>query len=300
MFCPHCGTALPNGLDRCNYCGGTLKFKKNPHQQQYPYQAPAQPRQQAPQQPSQPQAPRQQIPCQPMYQPPKSPVPKKEFLRTCKKSSVKTQAILLTVTAILSVVLILVSAVIPLVRPVLRLRSMDGILSLAGVDTDELVRGIDTVYEELARELDLNKSSLSDSEVELAQKVLRTMKKLSGSFTLIDLQKLATELNSDFGGYLEDLLGSQAGSILRIVTKLPTIAICVILACFLLPLILTVLAGLKKNMGLTIAALVISLLPQMVFNGYAFATLTLIILIPQAVFCANLDRAYKNYQLGIL
>ena len=34
MFCPHCGAALANGLEKCNCCGGTLKILYPQNQQQ--------------------------------------------------------------------------------------------------------------------------------------------------------------------------------------------------------------------------------------------------------------------------
>ena len=84
------------------------------------------------------------------------------------------------------------------------------------------------------------------------------------------------------------------------IVQIPTIIIVSIILSFLLPMILTLLAGLKKNLGLTIAAMILTLLSMVIINGWAFATATLVIFIPQIVFCANTKKGYKDYQLGYI
>ena len=44
----------------------------------------------------------------------------------------------------------------------------------------------------------------------------------------------------------------------------------------------------------------LTLLPMLIINGWTFATLTLVIFVPQIVFCANTRKGYKNYQLGYI
>ena len=279
MICPHCGVAVGNDVKFCDCCGGAMPAK--------------QPQYQAPQQPPY---------RQPLYQPyyaPKKPLSKKEFLKNPPKK-VKLKAAATTVTLILSIVLILFSAVLPVIRPLFRIPTLSWVLALADVDMDKLTHEIEDKYEELAEDFELSKSSMDEEEVELAEKLLKTAKKLTGSFNMLDLAKLARELRDDFGVYMEEYLSYQELQLLDAITMLPVYAVIVTVLAFLLPLILALLAGLKKSTGLTVAALIFTLIPQFLFNGTLFCTLTLAVFITQAVLCSQLDKSYKDHTYGII
>ena len=284
MICPHCGAAVGNDVKFCNCCGGAMPAN------QPQYQAPQQPQYQAPQY----QAPQYQP-----YHAPAKTLSKKEFLKN-PPQKVKPKLIVTTVTLVLSIVLILCSAVLPIVRPLFRIPTLSLILALADVDTSEITHEIEDMYEELAADFELSKSSMDDEEIELAEKLLKTAKKLTGSFNMLDLAKLARDLRNDFNIYVEEYFSYQEMQLLDAITMLPVYAIIVTCLAFLLPLILALLAGLKKSMGLSIAALIFTLIPQFLFNGTLFCVLTLAVFITQSVLCSQVDKAYKDHTYGII
>lgn len=285
MICPHCGAALGAGLERCNCCGGTLKIRqpqyRDPQEQPPQYQPP-----------------------QPQYQPPVYTPPRpgtesrKTFFCQLAPKKLKIQWHLVTVTLVLALILIAVGVLFPMVRPILRIPSVSGMLSVAGVSVRDITDLIDAAYDELSQEYELG--YWDGKELDMAEDLLDTLDRFSGSFNLLELSKLTNGLRNEYDGILRQYLGASEMRVLDVVAKLPTIAIIAIGASFLLPLIFTLLAGLKKNLGFTIAAMILTLLPMLIINGWAFGTATLVIFIPQCVFCSNIRKSYKDYQLGYI
>ena len=293
MICPHCGAALANGLERCNCCGGTLKIRYP--QNQRPQERPSQ------EQPPQYQPPQYQPP---QYQPPvyTPPTPGKEskkvFFRQIAPKKLKVQWQLVYLTMALALILIAVGTVLPIFRPILRIPSVSNMLSICGISVRDVTDAVDMLYDELSQEHELG--YWDGEELDMVEDLLDALDRFSGSFNLLDLSRLASSLRSEYDDILRQYLGASELRILDIVAKLPTIAIIAIIASFLLPLIFTVLAGLKKSLGFTIAAMILTLLPITLINGWAFCTMTLVIFVPQIVFCANTRKAYKNYKLGYM
>lgn len=315
MICPHCGAALANGLDKCNCCGKPLNAQQPQYQPPQHQTPPQQPQyQQPPQYQAPPQQPQYQAPpYQPQYQqspyqPPYQAAPyaqrkfgtesKKTFYRDLAPKKLKVQWHLTTVTMILALLLIIAGIIFPMVRPILRIPSVTGMLSAAGISVRDITDGIDTLYDELAQEYDLG--YWDGEELEMAEELLEALDRLSGNFNLLDISKLAKTLRSEFDDLLWEYLDASEIQMLDMIVQIPTIIIVAIGVSFLLPLIFTLLAGLKKNLGLTIAAMILTLLPMVIINGWAFATATLAIFIPQIVFCANTKKGYKDYQLGYI
>lgn len=287
MICPHCGAALANGLERCNCCGGTLKIRY--------------PQNQRPQeQPPQYQPPQYQPPYQPPVYTPPTPgkESKKVFFRQIAPKKLKVQWQLVYLTMALALILIAVGTVLPIFRPILRIPSVSNMLSICGISVRDVTDAVDMLYDELSQEHELG--YWDGEELDLVEDLLDALDRFSGSFNLLDLSRLASSLRSEYDDILRQYLGASEMRVLDIVAKLPTIAIIAIIASFLLPLIFTVLAGLKKSLGFTIAAMILTLLPITLINGWAFCTMTLTVFIPQIVFCANTRKAYKNYKLGYM
>ena len=293
MICPHCGAALANGLERCNCCGGTLKIRYP--QNQRPQERPSQ------EQPPQYQPPQYQPP---QYQPPvyTPPTPGKEskkvFFRQIAPKKLKVQWQLVYLTMALALILIAVGTVLPIFRPILRIPSVSNMLSIGGISVRDVTDAVDMLYDELSQEYELG--YWDGEELDMVEDLLDALDRFSGSFNLLDLSRLASSLRSEYDDILRQYLGASEMRVLDIVAKLPTIAIIAIIASFLLPLIFTVLAGLKKSLGFTIAAMILTLLPITLINGWAFCTMTLAVFVPQIVFCANTRKAYKNYKLGYM
>ena len=299
MICPHCGAAVGNDAKFCNCCGGTMPA------QQPQYQNPQQPQYQNPQQPQyqQYQAPQYQQYQAPQYQQqyraPAKPMTKKEFLKNPPQKA-KLKSTLTLVTLILSILLIVVSAVLPLVRPIFRFRAIPVVLALADMDMREVTDELEELFEELEVDLEESRDYMTDEEIEVAELILDTFDDLTGSLNIMGLSRLANALRTDYASLLEESMTPEDMAIVDMVVQIPTIISLVIVSSFLLPLILALLAGLKKSMGLSITALIFTLIPQVIFNGTIFVTLTLAIFITQAVLCGQLDKAYKDHQLGII
>ena len=307
MICPHCGAAVGNDAKFCNCCGGTMPAQQpqyqnpqqpqyqNPQQPQYQqYQAPQYQKYQAPQY-QQYQAPQYQQ----QYRAPAKPMTKKEFLKNPPQKA-KLKSTLTLVTLILSILLIVVSAVLPLVRPIFRFRAIPVVLALADMDLREITDELEAGIEELEIDLDESRDYMTDEEIEVVELILDTFDDLTGSLNIMGLSRLANALRTDYASLLEESMTPEDMAIVDMVVQIPMIISLVIVSSFLLPLILALLAGLKKSMGLSITALIFTLIPQVIFNGTIFVTLTLAIFITQAVLCSQLDKAYKDHQLGII
>lgn len=299
MICPNCGAAIDNDAKFCNCCGNAIP-------QQPQYQQPQQPQYQPPQyqqyqQYQQPQyAPPQYQ--QPQYAPqrPVNSISKKDFLRSQTSGKVKTQSIIVLVTTIVSILLIIGSALLPLVRPIFRLPSITAIFSLADMDLREITDELQADIDELNDDLDYSRDYMSDEEIELAELILDTFEDLSGRLNVMDLSRLANAMRTDYADLLEEIMAPEDMEAIDILVQVPTIIILVIVSTFLLPLLFAILGGVKKSMGLTITALVFSFLPQLIFNGIGVLVLTLAVFITQAVLCSQLNKAYKDHQLGII
>lgn len=295
MICPHCGAAVGNDAKFCNCCGGTMP-------QQPQYQSPQQPQYQQYQAPQyqQPQYQQYQAPqYQQQYHAPVRPMTKKEFLKN-PPQQVKAKSAVTLVTLILSILLIVVSAVLPLVRPIFRLPSLTFVMALADMDLREITDELEAGIEELEIDLDESRDYMTDEQIEVVELLLDTFDDLTGSLNIMGLSRLAHALRTDYASLLEESMTPEDMAIVDMVVQIPMIISLVIVSSFLLPLILALLAGLKKSMGLSITALIFTLIPQVIFNGTIFVTLTLAIFITQAVFCSQLDKAYKDHQLGII
>lgn len=312
MICPHCGAAVGNDAKFCNCCGGTMPAQQpqyqNPQQPQYQqyqapqYQASQYQQYQAPQY-QQYQAPQHQQYQTPQYQQqyraPAKPMTKKEFLKNPPQKA-KLKSTLTLVTLILSILLIVVSAVLPLVRPIFRFRAIPVVLALADMDMREVTDELEGLFEELEVDLEESRDYMTDEEIEVVELILDTFDDLTDSLNIMGLSRLANALRTDYASLLEESITPEDMAIVDMVVQIPMIISLVIVSSFLLPLILALLAGLKKSMGLSITALIFTLIPQVIFNGTLFVTLTLAIFITQAVLCSQLDKAYKDHQLGII
>lgn len=312
MICPHCGAAVGNDAKFCNCCGGTMPAQQpqyqNPQQPQYQqyqapqYQASQYQQYQAPQY-QQYQAPQYQQYQTPQYQQqyraPAKPMTKKEFLKNPPQKA-KLKSTLTLVTLILSILLIVVSAVLPLVRPIFRFRAIPVVLALADMDMREVTDELEGLFEELEVDLEESRDYMTDEEIEVVELILDTFDDLTDSLNIMGLSRLANALRTDYASLLEESMTPEDMAIVDMVVQIPMIISLVIVSSFLLPLILALLAGLKKSMGLSITALIFTLIPQVIFNGTIFVTLTLAIFITQAVLCGQLDKAYKDHQLGII
>lgn len=303
MFCPNCGTNLPDGSAICTGCGYQLsRSQQSAPQQSAPRQAaPQQPQYQQPayQQPQYRQPVYQQPAPQPAYRQPAAPVipapiSKKEYLSSKAPESVKKMAGVVTITFILSLVLVIVSAVAPLAMNFFDIPAMSFMMTMADADPDELVEELEDAYGEAEYKYEIQKSTMDKDEKEAAKKVLDSMDKLLDNFSLLNFNALVSTMESVGDDYLD----SSDMDDIEEVSDIMNIVIVGVIAFFILPLLFTVLGGLNKSTALTVTALVFTVISQLIFSGILWVLLSFVVFIVQAVQCSKINKAYQDYRVG--
>lgn len=328
MFCPSCGTQVPDSAAFCGSCGH--KFGSDaaqaPQQPQAPQQVPQQSEVQAPAENAQPafqptasqQAPyeppvfqpnaAQQAPQQPPvfqasaaqqapYQPPvfQAPQPSKaEAIITPAEKNARWGCL---ATFLLALALLITSVFVPLNNDLLAndfikfcIQLVDPKATVRDV-RDQVVEGI----EEAEESLEAAEEQLTDSQKEAIEKFLTVSKKLVKNFSILNLREFATtsldayeELeNATNFGYEFNISKSD----ITMYRDFIDVAIYVVAGLFLIPLLLLLLAGLFRSKGLTITAIIPTVLVQIIFCGVLWVLLTLVIYIAHAVFCSLNKKA---------
>ena len=291
MFCPNCGANLPEGTAFCGSCGAAQKTQQQAPMQQPAYQAPT-------------QQPVYQAPAQPTYQPTYQPAPtaarapmpvtKKDYLANHADEGTKKNAKMITITFILSMVLILASIIVPMAIPFFEIPVISGILSIDGADPDELVEDMEYSLDEIKDDLDYQADYMDDDELEAAEAMVDSMETLVDNFSVMNFKSLVSVVQKEGRDYMDsDDMDEieQIGAIMDIVIGL-------LVGSFVLPLLFALLGGLNKSTGLTITALVFTVLSQLILCGILYVVLSLAIFIFQAVLCNKVQKAYNSYRLG--
>ena len=296
MFCPNCGTNLPDGTPVCTTCGRQL----NAPQQSAPQQ-PA-PQQSAPQPVYQQPAYQQPVYQQPVYQAPVRPISitKKEYLATKAPASVKQTAGFVIITLILTLALVVGSAIVPLAISIFDVPMVDTIFNMIddeSADPDLLLEELERSYVDAKLQYRLQKDFWSKSEREDAEKALDALEKVVDSFSILNLMSfldVAADLVDNYSHYdlgvSEEEIESYSAAMMVIII--------VVAVSFLLPFALTLIAGLTKSTGCTIAALIFTVLNQLVLCGFLWVLLSLALFIIQAVICSKVNKAYQDYRMG--
>lgn len=314
MFCPNCGTNLPDGTPVCTTCGYQQKKSQQPVQEPVQEPAPQQPAYQAPaQQPAyQPQPaaqpayqPQYQQPVyqQPQYQPPMPParpipVSKKEYLKSKAPESVKKTAGFVTITMLLTLVLVITSAIVPLFTSVFEIPAVSTAFSLIDdedADPEKLMDELEDSYREYKAEYKYEKEFMTKSQREDAERALEMAEKLLDSFNVLNL-KAAADLALDVSGDYNFLNMNEEEA--EQASMIMTVLMIGMVAFFFLPLLLTLLAGLNKSAGLTVAALIFTAISQFALCGIVFVVISLVLFIAQAVICGKVNKAYQDYRTG--
>lgn len=323
MFCPNCGTNLPDGTPVCTTCGYQQKKSQQPVQEPVQEPAPQQPAYQEPvqqpayqepaQQPAyQPQPaaqpayqPQYQQPVyqQPQYQPPMPParpipVSKKEYLKSKAPESVKKTAGFVTITMLLTLVLVITSAIVPLFTSVFEIPAVSTAFSLIDdedADPEKLMDELEDSYREYKAEYKYEKEFMTKSQREDAERALEMAEKLLDSFNVLNL-KAAADLALDVSGDYNFLNMNEEEA--EQASMIMTVLMIGMVAFFFLPLLLTLLAGLNKSAGLTVAALIFTAISQFALCGIVFVVISLVLFIAQAVICGKVNKAYQDYRTG--
>jgi len=323
MFCPNCGTNLPYGTEVCTTCG----FRQKGNQQPAPQPAPEPIPQPAPQPVPQPvpQPAPQPIP-QPVYQRP-APITKKEYLKNHAPASVKTSSLLVVITLLLTLALVVTSAVLPLTTNIFEIPVVSVVLDFVFdevddpeiKDADDLLDEFEESYDGLKAAYKVEKYAMSRSEKKAAEEGLDAFEAAIDNFSVLNVKNLLDVLGEQSDEYRWMMPGNSGEDVVEYWDEeaqvykyvdmgteeeieqaglAMTLVIAALVGSFFLPLLLTLIAGLKKSTGCTIAAVIFTVLNQVVLCGFVWVVLSLVIFILQAVFCSKINKAYQNYRLG--
>ena len=296
MFCPKCGANVPEGTPFCGSCGTPLNAQQQAPVQQPTYQAPVQ-------QPTYRPAP-QQPAYQPTYQPVQQPQPmrpapvavsKREFLSKHADSATKKNSLLVTICFLLTLVLIAASIIVPLATPFFNIPIVSTILSADGMDADEMMEEMEYSVDEIKEDFRAQKQYMDDDEQEAAEAVIDGVDALIENFSVLNLKNLLS-LVGDVG---VDYMDSSDLQTLEEIGMIMDVIIGILIGAFVLPLLFALLGGLLKSTGLTVTALVFTVLSQLILCGLVYVLLSLVIFIVQAVLCSKLTKAYNSYRYGI-
>lgn len=210
-----------------------------------------------------------------------------------KSAPGKTAGRLIPITFILTVILLVVSILLPLITDIAEIPVAKLVFEAAGVsdEFDDIKEDLQDIEEEMEHAYDRYKHSMSSKEKRLVKNVLNETEKLSDNFSLLNFCRLVAAVNK--GAHeLEDYLGDDVNlRDLEQIEGVLTIVLVAVCSMFLLPLIFTLRGGLLKNRGLTITALVFMVLTQLIWCGILWAVLSLVIYITQAVLCGKARQA---------
>ncbi|MBQ2892721.1 MAG: hypothetical protein IJE24_01155 [Oscillospiraceae bacterium] len=167
------------------------------------------------------------------------------------------------------------------------------VLSLIfGNDSSDLERSKKEIAEEMEYydELLEDNDELSNRELRLAKKVVRTGKKLSKSFSLGNIKALMknTEKLAEKSSFGINVLGSEFDE----VTKIINIILIVAWIFMLIPLAVTVLGGIKKSVAASVVALILAMIFFLLFGGILWGLLSAASYVTQAV-CYKRMKAAK-------
>lgn len=278
MFCPNCGANLPEGTAFCGNCGASQKPQQQAPTQQPVYQAPVY------------QAPPQYQPTMPAS----TPTSKKDFLANYASPSVKTSAKLVTISFLLTLALIFASIIVPLSTPFFEIPSVSLLLTLAEADPDELTDEMDNLLDEAKSSLKAEKNVMDDEELEAAEAVVDSLEVLTENFSVLNFKNLVSVMEKEGDDYMDSADMEEIEEIGQIMD----IVIGALIGAFFLPLLFALLGGFTKSTGLTVTALVFTVLSQLGLCGLLFVALSLVLFIFQAVQCSKIKTAYDNCRFG--
>lgn len=281
MFCPNCGTNLPDGAAFCAGCGSPMP--KAPKQEAPVQEAPVYtpPVQEAPV-----SAPPVQV--GPVYTPPVAPAPpvcgtpvksKKTWLKTEASPKAKQMSTLSMIFTACCAVILVLAVFISVFGPFYKIP----IFKLAlGDDYSDQVESLKSDLSDVDDALDWYQDhytgDLNEDEIE---KVFDLTKKMVKNPSFSNYRALAKAMNKTDEVLLFD------------------ICIAVLCASFGFVILLAVLGGLFKKTGLVIAALIFAIPANLLYGGVVFALLSAAALVMLIVVLRQINQEYKAYKKNL-
>lgn len=263
MFCPNCGTNLPDGAAFCAGCGSRIPQEPTPVAQAPVYQPPVQE--------------------PPVYAPPVPPIygnapikSKSEWLKTQPSPKAKQMSMLsLIFTAACALILILALCIalfgpfynIPIFQIALGDDYADQVADLKD-ELDEAEDGLEWFEDYYGDRMD-------EDELEEAYKLTKT---LIQNPSLGNCRAWADAFNDNSSVQIFDIFMG------------------VLWVSFGFVILLVVLGGLLKKTGLVITALVFSIPTNLLYGGVLFLLLTVAAMVMLAIVLSKINEEYKAYK----
>ncbi len=280
MFCPNCGAQIPDDSAVCGSCGQALR---NPQQTSAPvgYMPPQQP---------------------PRFNPaPAAPVSKKEYMATMATQGTKNKRKLVLVTMLICMALIVGGVLATLNMPFYEIPFVSLVLGASDADVDELEDEMSDLIDELENDLELQEDTMSDDEVEAAEKLIDGMKEFEDNMSITGVQNMVDLVEDVLDEYEDLFMENDIDEMTQTMEELDVIMSAVVgavIGFFFLPMLFTILGGSLRSTGLTITAIIFTAIAQLIFCGFLWVALSMAVGIFQAVLCSQINREYKDYRMG--
>ncbi len=277
MFCPNCGAQIPDDSAVCGSCGQILR---NSQQTSAPvgYAPPQQP---------------------PRYNP--SPVSKKIYMATMASGSTKTKRKLVLVTMLVCMALIVGGVFATLNMPFYEIPFVSLALGATNADVDGLEDEMSDMIDELENDLELQEDTMSDDELEAAETLIDGMKEFEDSMSIAGVQNMVKLVDEVVDEYEDLFLDDDIDELQNTMEEINLVmsgVVGAIIGFFFLPMLFTILGGTLRSTGLTITAIVLTAIAQLIFCGFLWVALSVAVGIVQAVLCGQTNREYKDYLMG--
>ena len=334
MFCNQCGANLPDGATHCTMCGAmqdanpqpvpveddwdkTQRVRSAPGQNPNPAPQPAAsgwntvPQPVAPVAPVAPAAPAwNEQPAAPAWnEQPAAPAwneqpqqnwnsqPSYDWNSQPQYAAPKKKSALpIMITGILSVVLIIFSALAPLTMQMTDIPILS-VVEDAKEEFEDALEQAKYDLEEHEADLEMAKEELTDDQVKAVENAEEKVRELIDNCTIMNLNAAADALlalEDELAGYQNEFLEEFAGeldTLKEMKEALVNTMIGVCIGAFVLPLLFAILAFALKKTALTVVALILTAIPQAILSGALYIVLSAVVYIVQIVLCSQYKKA---------
>ncbi len=276
MTCQQCGAIIPDGCAVCPGCGSALR--------------PALARR----------------------------LSKKEYLRTAAPTNTRISAGLIWITVLISVVLIFFGVHTLMHQDILQIPAVEMGLDLLDPRYPQVSEAVDDTfgrasdyYDTASRSLERNGYSLSRKDEKALENALEQLDEFLDTPSIANGSRLISYMDEnqrDIVRIVEALFNeddpeyrSAMDFYDQVMDPAPPILPWVILgvwALFFLPLLFTLLSGIRKGGFLTVLALLFTLPLQFLLAGVIPAVLSAIVYVVQLVLCVKVSAAFRRHRRG--
>ncbi len=264
MRCVNCNTEMPDGVSFCPACG-------------------------------------QQATVQPVYT---APVTRKEFMDKQASGKTKTLSLVAKILSVVCAVLFLVGGFTILNTAITDYPIVTAFLSEDDLDldmdvaTDELENAIDELLDEYGSELSAKDEKILENFLDVAKDFVETpsLNNIKRVFASAESIAEISALEDNDLEELEELLESEEMEMINGALGVVTVVVwggAILLAIF------AILAGFLRSFGWAIPAMILNILPSLLFVGFLHFLAVTALLIALIVVAVKSNTEYNNYKRGI-